>query len=86
MKAIVKGKKIEVRLITLLARKDQVFAHIVDKRNLSTIAKAWEGADVIEKVSENEGNATYKGYTRLMRIMRRDDVEADCVEIVLGKN
>lgn len=86
MKAIVKGKQITVNWIWLLERKDQVILQYVDERPLAKIAARWEGAEVIERISEEEGNKTYTGYTRIMRIMRKDDTARGCVEIVLGKN
>lgn len=86
MKAIVKGKEISVKWMWLLERKDEVILQLVDERPLSEIAADWEGADVIERKSETEGDKTYKGYARLMRIMRKDDTARGCVEIVLGKN
>lgn len=86
MKAIVKGKTHDVKWMWLLERKDQVILQMVDERPISEIAADWEGAEVIERKSENEGDKTYTGYTRIMRIMRKDDTARGCVEIVLGKN
>lgn len=86
MKAIVKGKKIEIKWMWLLERKDQVMLQLVDERPLAKIAAQWEGAEVIERKSENEGDKTYTGYTRILRIMRKDDTAPGCVEIVLGKS
>lgn len=86
MNASVKGKTHDVKWIWLLERKDQVILQMVDERPISEIAADWEGAEVIERKSENEGDKTYTGYTRIMRIMRKDDTARGCVEIVLGKN
>lgn len=86
MKAIVKGKEITVNWMWLLERKDQLIFQIVDERPLSEIAADWEGAEVIERKSETEGDKTYTGYTRILRMMRKDDTARGCVEIVLGKN
>lgn len=86
MKAILKEKTFDVKLMALLERKNQVILQYVDERPLSEIAADWEGAAVIKRVSENEGNKIYKGYKRIMRIMRKDDTARGCIEIVLGKN
>lgn len=86
MKAILKEKTFDVKWMWLLERKDQVILQLVDERPLSEIAADWEGASVIERKSETEGDKTYKDYTRIMRIMRKDDITRGCVEIVLGKD
>ncbi|MBR3927750.1 MAG: hypothetical protein IKJ65_01960 [Clostridia bacterium] len=85
MKAIVKGKTHDVKWMWLLERKDQLIFQIVDERPISEIAADWEGADVIERISEEEGNKTYEGYTRIARIYRKDDIKRGCMEIVLTK-
>ena len=86
MKAIVKGKTHEVKWMWLLERKDQLIFQIVDERPLSEIAADWEGADVIERISEEEGNKTYTGYSRIARIYRKEDIKRGCMEIVLEKD
>lgn len=86
MKAIVKGKTRNVKWMWLLERKDEVILQLVDERPLSKIAADWEGADVIERISEEEGNKTYTGYSRIARIYRKEDIARGCIEIVLEKD
>jgi hypothetical protein len=70
----------------LLERKDQLIFQAVDERPLSEIIADFEDADVIERISEEEGNKTYEDYTRIARIVRKDDIARGCVEIVLEKD
>lgn len=86
MKAMAKGKTHDVNWMWLLERKDHLIFQIVDERPLSEIIADYEGADVIERISKEEGNKTYEGYTRIARIYRNDDIKRGCVEIVLEKD
>lgn len=44
-----------------------------DDRPLSEIAREFEGASCIERLSEEEGDAKYTGYTQLQAVERQGD-------------
>lgn len=69
----------------LFERKGELMLQLTDARSIAEIAKEWEGANVIRRESEEEGNITYNGFSRIKRIIRKDEYAPGIVEIVLTK-
>lgn len=66
----------------LLNRKNELRLEYTDERHVSEIVADWEGAEVIERKSENEGDMTFEGFTSITRIIKKDNGK---VEIALVK-
>lgn len=79
------GREIAVNWMWLIERTGELIMQINDERPLSQIAADWEGIEVMERISEAEGDKIYRGYTRIKRLIRKDDHGANCVEIVFTK-
>ena len=60
----------------------ELMAQYADNRRFAEIAADWDGAEVIERKSENEGDITYEGYNTISRIIRLPDGK---IEIALVK-
>ena len=82
MTVTVKGKTFLVDWCWLVNRTEQLMLEYTDARHVSEIATDWEGAEVIERKSETEGNITYEGFTSITRIIRKENGK---VEIALVK-
>lgn len=82
MTVTAKGKTFPVNWCWLLQEKDIVILQKIDARSFQAIAADFEGADTIHRESETEGNDTYKGYTRIQRMIRKP---GGVVEIVFEK-
>lgn len=66
----------------LLNRKNELRLEYTDERHVSEIVADWEGAEVIERKSENEGDMTFEGFNSITRIIKKDNGK---VEIALVK-
>lgn len=51
-----------------------------DARPMAQIAADWEGCERINRQSDEEGDAQYKGYTRIRSIVRR---RGDAVQVTM---
>ena len=66
----------------LLNRKNELRLEYTDERHVSEIVADWEGAEVIERKSETEGNMNFEGFNSITRIIKKDNGK---VEIALVK-
>lgn len=82
MTVTVKGKTFLVDWCWLVNRTEQLMLEYTDVRHVSEIVADWEGAEVIERKSETEGDITYEGFTSITRIIRKENGK---VEIALVK-
>lgn len=82
MTAIVKGKQFEIDWMWLLDFTGELMVQYSDKRHFAEIATDWDGAAVIERKSESEGDITYEGFNTISRIIRLPDGK---IEIALVK-
>lgn len=80
----INGKTIPVDFAHLFTRTDVLHIGLTDARKMSEIAKDFETAAVIKRKSSTQGDCTYNGYNRIVRITREDDVNSKII-IVLGK-
>lgn len=69
MMANIKGKSIPVDWMWLFKATDRLKLRVTDPRKLSEVARDFEGAPVIERKSEEEGDETYTGYTSISEIV-----------------
>lgn len=56
-----------------VGERGQLMIQYADERLLSEIAKDFEGLESISRKDENEGNAMYTGYSRLVSIVRHGE-------------
>lgn len=82
MTAKIKGKTFPVDWMWLLKRTGELRLQYADNRRFAEIATDWDGAEVIERKSENEGDITYEGFNTISRIIRLPDGK---IEIALVK-
>lgn len=59
---------------------------LTDDRPISVIASEWEGIPRMERISQEEGDLTYEGYTRIRRIMQGDPFHPGKTELVLVRD
>lgn len=79
MTAKVNGKTFDVNWMCVLD--GALMCAYNDERKMSLIVKDWEGAEVIERMSETEGDEVYAGYTRIKHVV----IEKNNVQIALLK-
>lgn len=82
MTVTVKGKTFAVDWMWLVNRTDELMLQYTDTRHVSQIVADWEGAVVMERKSETEGDITYTGFTSIRRIIRKENSK---VEIAFAK-
>lgn len=69
----------------LMEKTGELMMEYDDDRPMAEIAADWECCQVFERTSKEEGDKTYKGFTRIRRIVKDDVYKPGKVEIVFVK-
>lgn len=85
MTVTAKGKTIVVDWMWLMDITGELMMGYSDDRPMAEIAADWEGVSLLERKSEEEGDLTYEGFTRIRRIVKDDIFRPGKVEIVFVK-
>lgn len=85
MTVTAKGKTIAVDWMWLMDITGELMMGYSDDRPMAEIAADWEGVALLERKSEEEGDITYEGFTRIRRIVKDDIFRPGKVEIVFVK-
>lgn len=78
MTAKVKNKTFNVLWMWVL--NGVLMLEYVDDRKISEIVLDWEDAETIERISDDEGNLIFEGYTKIKHVVKNDN---DRVQIAL---
>lgn len=78
-------KTVTVDWMWLVETTGELMMGYSDDRPMAEIAADWEGIPVLERKSEEEGDITYEGFTRIRRIVKDDIFRPGKVEIVFVK-
>lgn len=78
MKAKVKNKTFDILWMWVL--NGVLMFEYVDDRKISEIVLDWEDAETIERISDDEGNLIFEGYTKIKHVVKNDN---DRVQIAL---
>lgn len=78
MKAEVKHKTFDILWMWVL--NGVLMLEYVDDRKMSEIVLDWEGAEKIERISDDEGNLIFEGYTKIKHAVKSEN---DRVQIAL---
>lgn len=79
------GRTVNVDWMWLVPYSEELMMGYDDDRPMAEIAADWEGIPLFERRSEEEGNITYEGFTRIRRIVKDDIYKPGKVEIVFVK-
>ena len=80
----INGKTISIDFAHLFSRSGQLHIGFSDTRRISEIARDFESSPILQRISEEEGDQTYVGYQKIVRISR-GDAGKDTYVIVLEK-